>query len=311
MYLRYMHPERESVIRLKPGNVHPYMPSRRLSLASLLSLALLLFALPSVAQAPSAQDGPLQANTDTPRVHLVANDDILRMAKAGLGDDVILQTIQLKPGHYDTAPDDLIALKTAGVSDRVIAAMEAHGTGLALRAGRFSVDPTPIAPGVDEIGVYYKAAHGENAGQWLPLQTERVVFKSGGAAKSILTHGIISKDMNGHIDGAKSPLQLPTDIQLLVYAPLGTDGNEYDFLRFEEHKDNREFRTLTGGVFHSESGAARDEIIFKPKKIAPQMYTFTVPVDIEKGEYGILPPGSANTQGLAGTGKIFTFSIIE
>jgi hypothetical protein len=287
------------------------MPSHRRSLISLFFLSLLLFAVPSFAQAPSAQDGPLQTNTDTPRVHLVANDDIIRMAKAGLGDDVIVQTIQLKPGHYDTTPDDLIALKTAGVSDRVIAAMEAHGTGLAMRAGKSTIDPAPIAAGVDEIGVYYKAVHGENAGQWLPLQTERVVFKSGGAAKSILTHGIISKDMNGHIDGAKSPLKLPTGIELLVYAPLGTDGNEYDFLRFEEHKDNREFRTLTGGVFHSESGAARDEIIFKPKKIAPQMYTFTVPVDIEKGEYGILPPGSANTQGLAGTGKIFTFSIIE
>jgi hypothetical protein len=36
-----------------------------------------------------------------------------------------------------------------------------------------------------------------------------------------------------------------------------------------------------------------------------------VPNDIEKGEYGILPPGSANQQGIAGTGKIFTFSIIE
>jgi hypothetical protein len=284
------------------------VPSRKPRL--LLSLALLAASLPALAQDTSAPEGPLQTNTDTPRVHMIANSDIEHMAKAGLSDDVILQTIQLKPGHYDTAPDDLIALKTSGVSDRVIAAMEAHGTGLAAR-NRSTVDPTPIAAGVDEIGVYYKSVHGDNAGEWLPLQTERVVFKSGGAAKSILTHGIISKDMNGHIDGTKSPLKLPTGVQLLVYAPLGTDGNEYDFLRFQEHKDNREFRTLTGGVFHSESGAARDEILFKPKKIAPQMYTFTVPVDIEKGEYGILPPGSANTQGIAGTGKIFTFSIIE
>ena len=55
----------------------------------------------------------------------------------------------------------------------------------------------------------------------------------------------------------------------------------------------------------------RDEIEFHPHKIAPQMYVFTVPVDIEKGEYGVLPPGSSNTPGIANAGKIFTFSIRE
>ena len=82
-------------------------------------------------------------------------------------------------------------------------------------------------------------------------------------------------------------------------------------MRFREHSSSREFRVMTGGVFHSETGSDRDEIEFHPHKIAPQMYTFTVPVDIEKGEYGVLPPGSSNPQGLAGTGKIFTFSIRE
>ena len=263
----------------------------------------------------TTNDGPLQPNPDVARVHLIDNDTILRMHKAGLGDDVLIQTIQLQPGHYDFTPYDLIALKQAGLSDAVIAVMQTHGTGLAVRGtpqlGHVArpefVGPTPIALGIDEIGAYYKSKTGE----WIELRTERVVFKSGGAAKNILTHGIISKDMNGHLDGPQSDLILPTGVEILIYAPTGTDAEEYDFLRFEQHKDNREFRTLTGGVFHSESGATRDEIQFHPKKIGPQMYTFTVPIDIEKGEYGVLPPGSANIQGIAGTGKIFTFSIRE
>ena len=285
----------------------------KLSLLSLTLLCLLAGTSTLLAQTTTSasEDGPLQPNSDVPRVHQIDNDTILRMSKAGLDDPILLQTIQLQPGHYDTSPDDLIALKAAGLSPRVIAAMQAHGTGLEVRGNAkpaaTKTEPATLVEGVDEIGVYYKAKTGE----WIPLRTERVVFKSGGWAKSTLTHNIVGKDMNGHLDGAKSPLVLPTGVQLLIYAPAGTDAGEYDFVRFREHSDNREFRVLTGGVFHSESGSERDEIEFYPKKIATQMFTFTVPVDIEKGEYGVLPPGSSNVSGIAGTGKIFTFSIIE
>jgi len=285
----------------------PMMRRNRRNLKFTLPVALLLLAAiaPTHAQVPTQDDGPLQPNTDTARPKQIGNDTIIRMAKAGLDDNIILQTINLQPGHYDVTPDDLIALKAAGVSQQVIAAMQAHGTGLDIRAHRTTTgEITPQSFGLDDPGIYYK----DKQGEWIPLKIERLTIKSGGTVKSLLTHGIISRDMNGHIDGARSPLVLPTGVQILIYAPVGTEATEYDFLRFREHSDNREFRTLTGGVFHSESGADRDEIEFTPKKIAPQMYTFTVPIDIEKGEYGVLPPASA---GMQGTGKIFTFSIPE
>jgi len=285
----------------------PMMRRTRRNLKFTLPVALLLLAAIAHihAQAPLQDDGPLQPNTDTARPKQVDNDTILRMVKAGLDDKIILQTINLQPGHYDVTPDDLIALKSAGVSQQVIAAMQAHGTGLDIRAHHTPTgEITPESLGLDDPGVYYKTKQGD----WMRLKVERVAIKSGGTVKSLLTHGIISRDMNGHIDGAKSPLVLPTGVEILIYAPVGTEATEYDFLRFREHSDNREFRTLTGGVFHSESGADRDEIEFTPKRIAPQLYTFTVPIDIEKGEYGVLPPASA---GMQGTGKIFTFSIPE
>jgi hypothetical protein len=286
--------------------------------SSLFSLSLLFFGLaaPLRAQAPSDQDGPLQTDHDVQHAHLVDDNTIVRMHTAGIGDDLLIQTIQLQPGHYNTSPDDLIALKAAGLSDRVISAMQAHGSGLTIRTAAAPAVPHPTAAalGLDEIGVYYTVpagTHGSQTDEWVELHTERVVFKSAGAIKNILSDGMLKKDMNGHLDGAQSELALPTGVELLIYAPAGTDASEYDLLRFELHKDSREFRTLTAGVFHSESGAARDEIEFHPYKIGPQLYTFTIPTDIEKGEYGVLPPGSANIQGIAGTGKIFTFSIRE
>jgi hypothetical protein len=305
-----------------PGAAH-----RGLAALGAVSLLLLcLLSTPAVrSQAPAAQEGPLQPNSDVPRVHLLDNAEIIKMAKAGLGDDVLIQTIRVQPGHYDTAPDDLIALKSAGLSNPVIAAIVEHGSSPAIHdperatlrnrsdapLDHDTAPPPGLPPGVDEIGVYYKLPSGPHANQWQPLETERVVFRSGGEIKSALSRGILAKDEYGHLERGKSPLGLPNGFELLIYAPTGTDGNEYDLLRLRDHKTYREFRTLTGGVLHSTSGPGPDEVDFTPKKIAPQLYTFTIPTDIEKGEYGILPPGAANQRGFADTGKIYTFSIIE
>lgn len=270
-------------------------------------VGLILFAPCAWAQVVDSSDGPALPKADVSRQPALHNDTIVKMSKAGLDDSVILQTIQTQPGAYDTAPDDLIALKNAGVSQRVIMAMQARNAGLALHPGRNVVNPAPLAAGVDDIGVYYQ----DKDGQWVPLKTERVQFKSSGWLKNAATDGLIKQDMNGHLDGHSSPLSLPTGVHLLIYAPAGTQAEEYDFLRLDQHSGSRDFRVKTGGLFHSETGSQRNELEFHPVKIAKDMYTFTVPADIEKGEYGVLPPGSSNVPGISNAGKIFTFSIRE
>ena len=283
-------------------------PLGYVSLLGAFLFAVLLFgSASSVAQTAISDDGPIQPSSDVSRPHFIDNDAIIKMSKAGLDDKVIVQTIQTQPGHYDTSPDNLISLKNAGVSEQVIAAMQARSAGLAFHASE-KINPAPLSAGVDEIGIYYQE---KRTGEWLPLKTERVQFKSGGWLKSTATYNIIKQDMNGHLDGAQSPLSLPTGVNILIYAPAGTQAEEYDLIRFREHPNGREFRVKTGGVMHSESGSQRDEIEFHPHKIAPQMYVFTIPTDIQKGEYGVLPPGSSNVPGLSNAGKIFTFSIRE
>lgn len=277
------------------------------TLAIVLGLFFLVGAHRALAQTAATEDGPTEPTGDVSKPHFINNDTIVRMSKAGLDDTVIIQTIQTQPGHYDTNPDDLISLKNAGVSQQVIAALQAHAAGLSFHANG-KVDPAPLAAGVDEIGVYYQD---KKTGQWIPLKTERVEFKSSGWLKNAATDGILKQDMNGHLEGPKSDLVLPTGVKILIYAPAGTQAEEYDLLRLEEHSKSRDFRVKTAGVFHSTTGSQRDEIEFNPHKIAPQMYEFTIPVDIEKGEYGVLPPGSSNLPGVSDAGKIFTFSIRE
>jgi hypothetical protein len=51
------------------------------------------------------------------------NDGIVKMVKAGLGDDVIVSMIDAQPGNYTVTPDAMVQLKQDGVSDKVLSAM--------------------------------------------------------------------------------------------------------------------------------------------------------------------------------------------
>ena len=247
-------------------------------------------------QAPESVEGPLQ--TMAPKT--LTNDSILRMVKAGLGDDLILQTITAQPGNYTIDADALVGLKELGVSDRIITGMVTKSRRRLIEAREAAV----VVSEVDEIGVYYK----DRTGNWVEIEPEIVHIKSGGFIKSTVTNGIIKPDKNGHINGRESKLTLQRPIQFLIYVPEGVSANEYDLLKFRLNSDSREFRTLTGGVFHSTGGADRDEIPFKPSRTAPRTYQFTLDEKVPGGEFGILPPGTGN---VTNGGKIYTFAITE
>ena len=51
------------------------------------------------------------------------NEDIVKMVKAGLGEDLIITTINASPGYYDTSPAGLASLRTAGVTDKELSAL--------------------------------------------------------------------------------------------------------------------------------------------------------------------------------------------
>ncbi|MFZ1937856.1 MAG: hypothetical protein WBA18_17345 [Terracidiphilus sp.] len=238
------------------------------------------------------------------------NDAVVKMVKAGLSDDLIVTTISSQPGTYDTSADGIIALKSAGVSDKVVAAMVAKASAPVVVAPP-PPPPPPAAParpaGIDDVGVYYQ----DKTGAWLRLEPEIVNFKSGGVLKSIASDGIVKGDTNGHIPGAHAKNTLTFPVTLAAYVPEGVDIEEYQLLRLRVQSSSREFRSVTGGVFHSSGGAQRDEVQFKSVKIAPRVYKITLDQALGKGEYGLLPPGSYTSSNMASGGKIYTISIPE
>lgn len=235
------------------------------------------------------------------------NDAIVKMSKAGLDDAIILQTVRSQPGEYRTGPDDLVALKDAGVSQAVISAILAKNSGMETRP-ETPVEVMPLSVNSDDPGVYYK----NKQGQWELVGPELVKYRDGGALKSVLTHDIVKKDENGVVSGPKSPLTIAPGTEMMILAPSAqVDAVEYVILRFRPKSDRREFRVKTGNVFHSETGTDRDALDIPIHKVSSRLFGFTVPHDLQKGEYGVLAPGSADAPGIAHAGKIYTFSISE
>jgi hypothetical protein len=231
------------------------------------------------------------------------NDSIVKMAKAGLGDDIIVATINGSPGNYSLSADDLINLKNQGLSAKVLGAMIAKNAG----GPTASAPPAAAAPLVDEVGIYFK----DKNGKWVEILPEIVNWKTGGALKRFATDGIVKGDVNGHLQGKASKTALNTPLDFLVYTQDGVAITEYQLLHLHDSGDGREFRSMTGGVVHSSSGAQRDEIDFEGKKVAPRMYEVVLGPDVKMGDFGFLPPGATSSSNLASSGKMYTFHVIE
>ncbi|SEF99910.1 hypothetical protein SAMN05421819_1620 [Bryocella elongata] len=238
------------------------------------------------------------------------NAAVLKLHNAGLSDDLVVQTISASPGHFDTGMDAMIALKKAGLSDRVVGAMiakNANPAGPAPAAAPVAA-ASALPPGITDVGLYYQ----DKTGQWNEVASEIVHYKTGGVLKSFATGGIVKGDLNGNINGADSKLKVVSPVNVIIYLMEGQSPTEYQLLRLRPGSNYREFRSMTGGVIHSSTGANRDSVEFESKKIAPRVYQVTLPASIGKGEYGFLPPTGANSQGnAASSGKIYTFSLVE
>jgi hypothetical protein len=233
------------------------------------------------------------------------NDAVAKMVKAGLSDDVIVATIKSSPGTFSLNADDLISLKNQGVSGTVLSAMIEKSAGGSTASA--PANAAAAAPLVDEVGIYFK----DKNGKWVEMLPEIVNWKTGGVLKKFATDGLVKGDVNGHLEGKDSKNALNTPLDFLIYTPDGVAVTEYQLLHLHQSGDGREFRSMTGGVVHSSSGAQRDEVEFEGKKIAPRMYEVVLGPDVKMGEFGFLPPGATSSSNLASSGKMYSFHVIE
>ena len=252
----------------------------------------------------------------------LTNDDVVQMVKGGFDESTTIAAIDSAATNFDTSVQALMALKTVGVSEKVISSM------LAATKKKSEVEkPTAVAaapaaasnPDVPEdMGVYTKLK-----GSLAEVYAEPVSWKSGGVGKSMLTGGFTKGHVNATVSGPKSKLQLGTPIEFVIKCAEGVTPSEYMLLKLDQKGDRREFRAVTGGVYHSSSGIDKDAIKFDFQKIATRTFKIAL-TGLKKGEYGFLPPGSGSVGGTGGgasgqtvqggsmtSGKLYSFGVME
>ena len=252
----------------------------------------------------------------------LTNDDVVQMVKGGFDESTTIAAIDAAQTNFDTSVQALMALKATGVSEKVISSMLAATKKKTETAKptAAAAAPAPAAnPDVPEdMGVYTKLK-----GSLSEVYAEVVSWKSGGVGKSMLTGGFTKGHVNATVSGPKSKLQLGTPIEFVIKCAEGVTPSEYTLLKLDEKGDRREFRAVTGGVYHSSSGIEKDAIKFDFQKIAPRTYKIAL-AGLKKGEYGFLPPGSGSVGGTGGgasgqtvqggsmsSGKLYSFGVIE
>ncbi len=175
----------------------------------------------------------------------------------------------------------------------------------AVTSGRSSDAAPNSASGLPtEIGVYVKRGN-----EWVEIQPEVVNWKTGGVFKSIASMGVVKGDVNGHLDRKQSPNRVGSPLEFVIIAPEGVAVTEYQLLKLHENSNNREFRTVTGGVFHVKGGATRDLVSFEGKKVASRTFSITLS-GLQGGEYGFLPPSGFTSASGGSIGKMYTFTMV-
>ncbi|HEY6946832.1 MAG TPA: hypothetical protein VI431_16965 [Candidatus Acidoferrum sp.] len=256
----------------------------------------------------------------------LTNDDVVQMVKGGFDESTTIAAIEAADTNFDTSVQALLALKAASVSEKIISSMLAATKKKAEAAKGAAPDATaPAAPAAapnpdvpEDVGLYVKLK-----GSLAEVYAEIVDWKSGGVGKSLLTGGFTKGHINAVVSGPKSKLQIGEPMEFIIKCAEGVTPSEYMLLKLDEKNDRREFRAVTGGVYHASGGAEKNAIKFDFQKIAPRTYKIVL-TGLKKGEYGFLPPGGGSVGGVGGgasggtvqggsmqSGKLYTFGVIE
>jgi hypothetical protein len=247
---------------------------------------------------------------------ILTNESVIQLLTAGINEDLIISKIRESQHNFDLSVQGMVALKGAGASDRLMGVMldpDRAPEEMPAPPKKPSVSPpppkeTPVAEKKPEFptaaGVYVKSGE-----EWVLFEPEFVIWESGGMFRRVVTAGIAEGDVNGRIEGAHSGNVVKTPLEFIIVAPEEVEITEYLLIRLHVVRDEREFQTVSGGLFGSTEGAEKDAVEFEGTKVADR--TFSVKLKkLDAGEYGFLPTTPAAGAPSGGkVGRMYTFQV--
>jgi hypothetical protein len=264
-------------------------------------------ALPTAADDAGARPGPTVAaqNQASTSSGAMTNDDVVRMVKAGLSEDIIISAIQAaKERQFTLTPDGLIQLKTNGVPDRVVAAMlnpaaaggAAPGSGAGAGTGT-APPPTPTLGGAPTTA---------------PLPVAEVSLVSSTGTQAIMPEGgdisqtfaVIRTIVWANFRGLKSDARTADRRPSIL---IRTDEAKFD-TRFMivkadvDEDDNVRSVRMRSGVYSVSTAFQPDSswiIATVATQEQPGTWRMTIHRDLDRGEYGVMDTQNRYLYGFA------------
>jgi len=270
---------------------------------------------------------------------VITNEDVIAMAKAGLGNDIIITSIrQAASTDFDVSPSGLIQLKQAGVGEVILEAILRTESAAQLTQPPSQVDDskqldvnvalslqqtsTEALTG-EQAGIYFRASEG-----LIPVEPAVFSGQRTGGFFSGLT-ALVPRGRRAALRSPRAQLRVPTSTPELYFyfenagAGLSNTGpgmftgfmngasspNEFVLVKMEQKKNQREVDLGRDWIFGSRGGVNFDDvvdIIFE--RLQTGVYRVTPATPLEPGgEYAFFYAAGAGVVQEQGTGKLFDF----
>ena len=264
---------------------------------------------------------------------VLTNDDVVRMAQAGLPAAVIVAKIQSSPTDFDTSVDTLLALSEAEIAPEILEAMAGAGALAAPSPDGAAGEPASAAPGrmtnFEGTPCEYPGIFLSEGDSLVALElTQPSTSKTGSGFVSGLTLGLKSNKMKAIVRGGRSPVRT-TDRDPSFYfcfeAPRASASNQMSGAANPEEillivmealprKQQRSFVAAKANRFGASGGTPPKQMRrVDYKEVAPGVYEVQAE-PLRVGEYAFFDySGQVSQLGAYGagaaSGKLFAFGV--
>jgi hypothetical protein len=218
----------------------------------------------------------------------MTNADVVRMVKAGLGEDLVISAIRgTKNRKFTLTADGLIQLKSDGVSDRVIAVMlNPDAVPPPAAAPPASPAPAPAAPATSAAAPASQTEVSLIASDG----TKPIASENGETSQSYaVIKMVVWANFRGLTSDVKTRDKRPT-IQIKVNESK-FDSRFYLVKAELDKDDNQRSVRMKSGVYTFSTAFNPDDgwvIPTKPVQEPPGVWKMTVTKELPPGEYGVL-----------------------